>query len=228
MIDAYIFNHDTGRGDWLNFPTTRDSVKELFARIGVDGVTITEYAITDYHVGVSGLYGLNENANIDEVNYLASLMDEMSFEQIDSFEAAAIHGPHNGNLKDLINLAYNSICYEYFPGVGDNKELGEYLLDVLELKKLPRWAGPYFDYEGYGRDFSESKGGKFADHGYVYRNDKNFVEFYSGLNMPEEYKACEYPEPFDKAPIKAQLEHYGKIAAGQSAADRPAPERGER
>jgi len=111
MIEAYIDNagkyaEGQPQGEWLTFPATREAVQSLLARIGVDGMEYQEYLITDYRVGIFGLTGLSENSDIDELNYFASLLNDLSFEEIDRFEAAAIRGNHSGSVKDLINLVY--------------------------------------------------------------------------------------------------------------------------
>lgn len=234
MIEAFVTN--AGKyaegdlcGDWLTLPTTKKDVQALLSRIGVDGSVNREYIITDYKVGIFGLYGLKEYADIDELNYFASLLSEMSGDELDGFEAAAIGGNHSNSVKDLINLVKNPDCYDYAPGISDHEELGRYLIAVLEREKIPSGIEPYFDYRAYGEDFAINKGGAFTDTGFVFRDyDKDFTEHYGGRNdIPDEYRVFAYPDPPEKMPIKQQLEMYGRMVS-PPAADRPAPERVER
>jgi len=235
MIEAFITNaekYSEGNlcGDWLTIPATKKDVQALLSRIGVDGSVNQEYIVTDYRVGIFGLIGLNEHADIDELNYFASLLSQINTDDIDIFEAAAIVGTHSGSVKDLINLIQNLDCYDYAPGISDHEELGQYLINVLEREDIPSAIEPYFDYRAYGEDFAINKGGMFTDTGFVFRNyDKDFIEHYGGRDdIPDEYKIFVYPDPPEKMPIKQQLEMYGRMASAHAADDKPAPECAER
>ena len=202
MITAYITN--TGKyaegkasGDWLRFPTTTEEVQALLSRIGVDGVSYEEYFIAEYQVEISGLRVLGQYENIDELNYLASLLAEMNDFPLDKYEAAILRSDSSGNAKDLINLVHNLDSYDYFPGVCNHEELGRYLIDELSMETIPEWIGDYFDYEAYGRDFEFNTGGIFTPTGFVYRDYKqDFIEHYNGRDdIPGEYRVFEYPIP---------------------------------
>ena len=71
-------------GEWVKFPTTAEELKKVFERIGIGakddfGQTYEEWFNTDYDCYVDGLYDLlGEYANLDELNYLASKLDDMS------------------------------------------------------------------------------------------------------------------------------------------------------
>ena len=205
MIEAFITNagkYAEGEltGEWLKFPTATEAVQALLSKIGVDGARYQEYIATDYHVGILGLVGLGEIADIDELNYFASLLDGLSFEEIDRFEAAAIRGDYSGSVKDLINLVQNPDCYEHFNRICDDEELGRYLIDELETAKIPDWIENYFDYDGYGRDYRLNNGGIYTATGFVYRNHKvDFIEHYSGRDdIPDEYRVFAYPAPLER------------------------------
>ena len=71
-------------GEWVKFPTTAEELQKVFERIGIGskddfGQPYEEWFITDYDCYVDGLYDkLGEYENLDELNYLASKLDEMS------------------------------------------------------------------------------------------------------------------------------------------------------
>ena len=201
MIEAFITNagkYAEGelRGDWLRFPTTKEDVQALLSRIGVDGTRHQEYFITDYKTDIDGL-GLGEHENIDELNYFATLLSEMDKFSLDTFQAAVAHGDYTESVKDLINLAQNHDCYDYHPGVGDDDELGRYLVDDLEMEKLSGAAAIYFDYEAYGRDYRLNTGGIFTPICFVSSNrNVDFIEHYSGReDVPDEHRVFAYPPP---------------------------------
>ena len=138
----------------------------------MDGVRYEEIFITDYETDISGLYDcLGEYESIDELNYLASMLDDMDEGEQAKFEAALSYGDYTGSLKDLINLAQNLDCYEYCPGISDEDDLGRYMIDEMGAMEVPEYLENYIDYEAYGRDVSLEDGGHFAE-GRLYRQQR--------------------------------------------------------
>jgi hypothetical protein len=88
------------------------------SRIGVDGVNYQEILITNYNMDIPMLGGLWEYENINELNYLASLLAETDDLSRDAYEAAAIRGDYNKSAKDLINLAHSGAIKQRFQGSG--------------------------------------------------------------------------------------------------------------
>jgi antirestriction protein len=229
MIEAYVTNlgkYNEGElcGEWLKLPATKEDIKALLSKIGVDGVLYEEFFITDYETNLAGMQNLGEYESIDELNYLATLLAELDEWELEKFEAAAVYGDSNGSAKDLINLAQNLDCYDFLHGVESNDDLGRYLIEELGFEEIPERLENYFDYEAYGRDFSICEGGEFVDGGYIWRGYGSMIEHYNGLDVPEECRIFAYPDPPDKMPMKEQLEMYGKMALAHAAIDRPARE----
>ena len=79
------YNEGALVGEWVKFPTTAEELKKVFERIGIGakddfGQTYEEWFITDYDCYVDGLYDLlGEYANLDELNYLASKLDDIAY-----------------------------------------------------------------------------------------------------------------------------------------------------
>ena len=124
-------------GEWVRFPTTADEMKKVFERIGIGqadefGCVYEEWFVTDYDCYVDGLYDkLGEYVNLDELNYLASRLDEMTQSEYEQFQAAVEMGEHTRSLEDLINLTYNLDCYDVYPGIHDHDDLGRYYIEEL-------------------------------------------------------------------------------------------------
>lgn len=116
-------------GEWVKFPTTAEELKEVFKRIGIGqkddfGQPYEEWFITDYDYYVDGLYDkLGEYENLDELNYLASKLDEMSESEYAQFQAGMEMGDHCGSLQEIINLTENLDCYEVYPDIHDYDDL---------------------------------------------------------------------------------------------------------
>ena len=234
MIEAYITNlgkYNEGElcGEYLKLPATKDEVKALLSRIGIDGVLYEEIFITDYETDIDGLYRfLGEYESVDELNYLASMLAELDEWELEKFEAALECGDYTSNVEMLINLAQNLDCYELYPDITDNQELGLYYVEQLETLKIPEYLEHYIDYEAYGRDMAINEGGVFTSNGYVFNNGDTFTEHYKGRHIPDDYRIFAYPDPPDKMPMKQQLEMYGKMTFSHTAADKSAPVREDR
>ena len=185
-------------GEWVKFPTTAEEMQEVFKRIGIGekddfGYVYEEWFITDYDCYVDGLYDkLGEYSNIDELNYLASKLDDMIQDDYNRFCAAVHMGEHTSSIQDLINLTENLDCYDVYAGIGDDDDLGRYFLE--DVSAVPEYLQNYIDYEAYGRDVRFSQGGEFTDFGYVVDSGSRFVEFYNGghEDIPEEYRVMSF------------------------------------
>ena len=189
-------------GEWVKFPTTAEEMKEVFKRIGIGqrddfGQPYEEWFITDYDCYVDGLYDkLGEYENLDELNYLASKLDEMSDSEYAQFQAGMEMGDHCGSLQEIINLTENLDCYEIYPNIEDYDDLGRYYIDELEVMQVPEHLQNYIDYEAYGRDVAMDENGSFTDQGYVRDTGDRFCEYYDGErgSIPDEYRVMAFQD----------------------------------
>ena len=189
-------------GEWVKFPTTAEEMKEVFKRIGIGqkddfGNPYEEWFITDYDCYVDGLYDkLGEYENLDELNYLASKLDEMSDSEYAQFQAGMEMGDHCGSLQEIINLTENLDCYEVYPHIEDYDDLGRYYIEELEVVQVPEHLQNYIDYEAYGRDVAMDENGSFTDQGYVRDTGDRFCEYYDGErgSIPDEYRVMTFQD----------------------------------
>ena len=189
-------------GEWVKFPTTAEEMKEVFKRIGIGqrddfGQPYEEWFITDYDCYVDGLYDkLGEYENLDELNYLASKLDEMSDSEYAQFQAGMEMGDHCGSLQEIINLTENLDCYEIYPDIEDYDDLGRYYIEELEVMQVPEHLQNYIDYEAYGRDVAMDENGSFTDQGYVRDTGDRFCEYYDGErgSIPDEYRVMTFQD----------------------------------
>ena len=189
-------------GEWVKFPTTAEEMKEVFKRIGIGqrddfGQPYEEWFITDYDCYVDGLYDkLGEYENLDELNYLASKLDEMSDSEYAQFQAGMEMGDHCGSLQEIINLTENLDCYEIYPDIEDYDDLGRYYIEELEVMQVPEHLQNYIDYEAYGRDVAMDENGSFTDQGYVRDTGDRFCEYYDGErgSIPDEYRVMAFQD----------------------------------
>lgn len=221
MISVYIgnlgkYNEGIIAAEPLRLPASTEELQAVLSQIGVDGIRYEEIFIPDYDTNVAGLRGhLGESESIDELNYLAVLLDELDSGQMAKFEAALSLGEYAGSVKDLINLTQNLDCYEFYPEVKNEEDLGRFLIDECGALDVPENVKGYFDYEAYGRDTFLNTTSDFAAGGYIENNMSPFIEHYDG-EVPEEYQIFAYPEE----PRRSILEALKQFR------EAPPPERG--
>jgi len=194
-------------GEWMKFPTTAEELKEVFKRIGIGqkddfGQLYEEWFITDYDCYVDGLYSkLGEYENLNELNYLAARLDELSDGDLELFEAVVEVGDCGNSVKDLINLMDNLDSYMVFSGVDNDYDLGYYYIEesgCYDTDKLGTLAR-YIDYESYGRDARYEEGGCFTSAGYVLHDGSSFTEYYDGPeDILDEYRVMDFEEEEDE------------------------------
>ena len=203
------YNEGSLVGEWVKFPTTAEELKKVFERIGIGskdefGQTYEEWFITDYDCYVDGLYDLlGEYANLDELNYLASKLDDMSQDEYERFQAAMEIGDHTGSIQELINLTENLDCYDVYPDIHDHDDLGRYYIEELDAMQVPEHLRNYIDYEAYGRDIALEESGQFTDLGYVRDTGDSFHEYYDGErgSIPEEYRVMTFQDDIPEEEI---------------------------
>ena len=223
-------------GEWVKFPTTAEEMKEVFKRIGIGqrddfGQPYEEWFITDYDCYVDGLYSkLGEYENLDELNYLASKLDEMSESEYAQFQAGMEMGDHCGSLQEIINLTENLDCYEVYPHIEDYDDLGRYYIDELEVMQVPEHLQNYIDYEAYGRDVAMDENGSFTDQGYVRDTGDRLCEYYDGErgSIPDEYRVMTFQDALPEEEksewamdIAFDLDEFFRQNDPQYAAERP-------
>ena len=216
LFEAYITNlgkYNEGElvGETLEFPTSPQEVQALLKHIGVDGIRYEEFFITSFDGDVLGLYDyLGEYENLDELNHLACLLSELDQGELEKFEAVLHTGAHTSSVADIINLTQNLDCFEFYPEIENEEDLGRYWAEDLPI---PEELKGYFDYEAYGRDISINEGGHMAPGGYVVQTSGDFREYYHGpQDIPAEHKVFSYPQ----LSIREQMAAYKEVIDGSS------------
>ena len=219
VFSGYITNagrYSEGRmaGEWLSFPSTQEAVQDVLARIGVDGSQYEEWFFTDYHCDMipSLTHHLGQYDNLDELNYLAVLIQDMDGMQRETFAAALEYGESVSSVGDIINTIHNLDCFTFYPDITDEATLGEYMAETIQdmhaqmVEGMARSKDPaartlagyidtlesYRDYERFGRDLSINEGGRFNRDGYIMADWQGFQRIYDG-HVPEQRRLKPYP-----------------------------------
>lgn len=220
-FEAYITNlgkYNEGEliGEWVKFPTTPEELHDVFERIGIGtrdefGNPYEEWFISDYDCYVDGLYEkLGEYESLDELNYLASKIEELNDYEYDHFQAAMQVSDYTDSVKDLINLIDNLDKYDVYPGIENEEDLGRYCIEEIGMMEIPDHLKYYIDYEAYGRDIALDEVGQFTEYGYVRDTQEIFTEYYDGdrENIPEEYKVMNIADSNDEERDKMDYESF--------------------
>lgn len=203
---------NTGADAILSFPTTTGEVQAVLRAIRVDGLRYEEYMVTEYFSDIPGLAAaLPQYADIDELNYLASRLADLSPAGKSAFAAAVQHGEYAGNIQDLINLTYNLDCFTLISSIQNYEDYGRYLVEHHRDFFLPPAARHYFNYEEYGETASINEGGTLTPQGYIFDNQSPFQTYYSGREVPSEFKVFQYPMRA-RAQSRPSAQHSGQDA----------------
>lgn len=212
----------------IGFPTTRREVQKALKAIGVDGIRDWRVILTEHDSNLHPNFCrcLSQYDSVDEVNYLAHLITELSESELETFQAVLEYGEHDQCAADLIDLVLNLGCYELHPGVDTDEELGRIYVDFNEAIEVPEDIRNYFDYEAYGRDVRLNENGCFVEGGYLTRNSGGFVPQYTGPeDIPPEHRVFAYPKLNIREKLAAYKEVTERAARESPASDRTWEER---
>lgn len=173
-------------GRWIDFPTTKEKLADVLSQIGIgskrdDGSLYEEVFITDYECNIPGLErGLGEYSNIDELNHLATLIDNLDDVYSDTLYAA-FETEYSGNTAVAINLVENVErgAYSLLENVKDEYDMGKYLISESG-ENIPEWLESYIDYESYGSD--KAINGSFTSNGYIEAQTELKDDYYKGYD----------------------------------------------
>lgn len=188
-------------GQWVDFPTTKERLKAVMSEIGIgskreDGSLYEEVFITDYECNIPGLeIGLGEYSNIDELNHLATLINNLDDEYSDTLYAA-FETEYSGNTAVAINLVENieQGAYTLLGNIKNEEDMGRYLISESG-ENIPEWLKSYIDYDDYGRDEAINRNGSFTSNGYIEAQTALKDDYYKGYeDIPEEERVTAFNE----------------------------------
>ena len=80
---------------------------------------------------------MGEYESIDELNHLAHVLSDLDQSDIEKFEAVIDSGEYTGSVHDLINLAQNLDCYDFYPGIDSEEALGRAYIEEMVMLDVP-------------------------------------------------------------------------------------------
>lgn len=196
QIRVYVENvrpisNKTATGAWLTLPATSQEIREVLDSLECKPGFNAGCKITKYEMGVDEVNKqLTEWENLEEVNYLAALINALDATDIKKMDAVMEGGLINiFNIKDMINLTYSLDNYELNTEVDDDESLGRYMASQYGYDDGP--LNEYIDFARYGQDIRLNEGGEHTFWGYICPNRNYCLEkIYDGNinSIPDEYK----------------------------------------
>jgi len=179
-------------GEWLVLPADAGALQGLLERIGVENPTHDHdsFAITAVRMPIEDSLReyVSKYNNLDELNMLASFVDDMDDYYLDKPEA--ILTTHIADLDvyegitAIINLLHeeNFTAFDFIYAHNED-ELGRWYTDAGD--EVPEGVS----FEEYGRSCVKSENGKFVPDldGYVKRIHKNVLLMHEG-DVPDKHK----------------------------------------
>jgi len=159
------------RGKWIDFPTDRKTFRQALLEIGVTSADNTWLAHS-FNCDRPIDYFLSRQDRVDELNYLASMLNDLPDFEYDSF-LAIVEAGYCSNLRDMISLAQGTNIYDkfsFYPDIFNDRDLGWYQVHESGIYSVDLSDGilaNFIDYEGLGNWMRLEEGGEFTEVGYI-------------------------------------------------------------
>ncbi|MBO5883301.1 MAG: hypothetical protein J6Q78_02720 [Clostridia bacterium] len=168
----------------VKFPCTEKEMRESLVKIRAADLIPNKLYIKAVKepLCMAGLAG--KEIDLDEINYLAKLMDSFGTREEEKYYAAVGYEKTN-NPKDLINLAFNiGQAYTLIQDIGNMENIGKTHYMALHGGVLPN-ARINEDFAEIGRKLIFSGKGTMTDYGLLFRNEEiEIEEVYKGQVFP--------------------------------------------
>lgn len=170
-------------------PKKQNELDQTLSECGI--ATDEDYTVISVKCGFDSIDRyLQGMRTIEELNFLAQLMDGLSQDDMDTFDAIVkenlnLHCKSLKTMKDLINLCYNIGKYNFEPGIWDLEDLGkQFVENDNHAMKMDEIIFDNVDLKAVGRAVQQKHGGVFTDEGYVSNFYEEFPEKYDGKVFP--------------------------------------------
>ena len=185
MVNKIILNlRNAGRDTDIEFPCTEKEMSEALEKIGIPDLNAPKVYVSEV-VEPTGLSMLESKAlNLDEVNYLAKLLDSLMQDERDKIYAVANYEGYD-TPKELINVYFNPDSYTLVQDLKSIEKVGRQHYMTIKGGMTTDEAQKT-DFAKIGRDLLFSKKGVFTNYGLLFRNEGiEFREIYDGQVFPQ-------------------------------------------
>ena len=185
-------------GYWLDMPATKEQLHEAMQSVGITADNPQDFSIRGYsddpekHIALP--YDMVCAASVDELNFLASRIEQLDPAEIGKLNAALQQKNGFENIGQVIDFTYNVDFYVHIPEVHTYRDLGDYYLNQSGMVQMPEeWKGG-IDLAAFGRNAAEQEKGAFTEYGYLVESGDEWERQFEGREVPEEYRIMSYPQ----------------------------------
>ena len=185
MVNKIILNIRNGdRKTDIEFPCTEKEMSEALEKIAIPDLNAPKVFVSEV-VEPSGLSMLEgKTLNLDEVNYLAKLLDSLVQDERDKIYSVANYEGYD-TPKELINVYYNPDSYTLVQDLKSIEQVGRQHYMTIKGGMTTDEAQKT-DFAKIGKELLFSKKGVFTDYGLLFRNEGiEFREIYDGQVFPQ-------------------------------------------
>ena len=185
MVNKIILNlRNAGRDTDIEFPCTEKEMSEALEKIEIPELNAPKVYVSEV-VEPSGLSMLEgKTLNLDEVNYLAKLLDSLVQDERDKIYSVANYEGYD-TPKELINVYYNPDSYTLVQDLKSIEQVGRQHYMTIKGGMTTDEAQKT-DFAKIGKELLFSKKGVFTDYGLLFRNEGiEFREIYDGQVFPQ-------------------------------------------
>ena len=186
-------------GYWLDMPATKEQLHEAMQSVGITADNPQDFSIRGFsddpekHIALP--YDMVCAASVDELNFLASRIEQLDPAEIGKLNAALQQKNGFENIGQVIDFTYNVDFYVHIPEVHTYRDLGDYYLNQSGMVQMPEeWKGG-IDLAAFGRNAAEHEKGAFTEYGYIVESGDEWERQFEGREVPEEYRIMSYPQP---------------------------------
>ncbi len=186
-------NSLNGKEESLWFPWSTEEFENICEKLELPLTSAPNCIVTE--TGDERLSQIlqNTNCNVDELDYLLKRLDSFDGNEIDTFYAVA-YADQVSEVKDLINLTFNTHCYSVVSDFSDLDAVGKKMY-LTEQGAVSEDELQSFD----GREYFEKKLGrnlnpKVTPYGLLYQNKNPIQTIYDGMHFPLYYWQDEIAE----------------------------------
>lgn len=186
-------------GYWLDMPATKEQLHEAMQSVGITADNPQDFSIRGFsddpekHIALP--YDMVCAADVDELNFLASRLNQLDPAEVGKLNAALQQKNGLANIGQVIDFTYNVDFYVHIPEVHTYRDLGDYYLNQSGMVQMPEeWKGG-IDLTTFGRNAAAQEKGAFTEYGYIVESGDEWERQFEGREVPEEYKIMSYPQP---------------------------------
>jgi|GEM_PF-2047077 len=175
-------------GTWMTLPATATDLYMLEQQLKTPG-NPPDVFICDSHFPLPCLHReIVKTGDINELNYLAALLEKADEHQIRKLEAVCDSENYFESIAKYIDFMFNMEYFTLVPDIHSHEALGKYYLYETALCDMPEEWKAGITLDTFGKHIRNQEGGSFTKEGYLIATGEPWKTAYHGTeDIPEEY-----------------------------------------